>query len=192
MHISSTRWLAVLLTASAYGGVVEFDPPSMTIDTTGTSFGKFLVTISPLESLSSFAAYDMVIGSDDIDIFDWVTDPNVPCDGMDCRNWHGGKTGIYADDIRISGYDGPDDILFAPLLLGEIWIRIDGLAPGQYTILVDGERDGGISSVANVNDERELLFGSAVVTVIPEPTSLTLLLLGLATATTRRRKPVAS
>lgn len=190
MRIKLTGLFAVLLATTAHGGVVEFHEVNLKDEQLAETWLYYEVSIASLDSLSSFNTFGAVIGSDDLNLFFFYLSGDIPCEQIKCHYW-AQSTGIYPSDFLASfngnALNGESYEFSAPLILGWVSILRENLVPGNYTILVDGERDGGISSVGNANNERELLFGSTVVTIVPEPSSLTLLFYGVATVMLRRR-----
>ncbi|MCH7840883.1 MAG: hypothetical protein IID38_11710 [Planctomycetes bacterium] len=67
--------------------------------------------------------------------------------------------------------------LAPPLLLGSLTVDAAGLAIGEYAVIVDPDRDGGLSIVGLRGGAFESLNGMGVVRVIPDPGTLTLLAL---------------
>lgn len=175
-----------LVTTSAFGGMVAFDPAEVTINEgegAGLSFGVSVATGAGID----FESVDMIVGSDTIslDPADWAysaaaTTAFGPFIGTPADQ------PIYPDGIGgIGGFAfmGP---VTSPFDLGTLAVDASTLPLGDHYLSVDGDRDDGRSGVA-YGTESERIFGSAVIHVVPEPMTIALLGLG-AVGLLRRRK----
>ena len=171
--------VVVLINAGALGGTVTFNPTGPTpgvIDlNTGVTTAPFEVSVSS-SVLGSFNAFDIVIGSYDLQILagdDWVYSP--PWDEM-VRERPTSPAGLYVSDIHVWGFD-VDVPITPPTPIGTLIVDANGLDPGEYLIKVNSVWDGGVSQLQLLSrpTEPEALFGTAMVTVIPEPATAWLL-----------------
>lgn len=180
------RWTALALSvvalanSSAPGGIVAFDPLVQEVDLSGDTRTTFEVSIASLDTITWFNAFDIVLGSDDLEIFEWkwdtwsglFDDPGNVCYPGPCP-W---PMGIYPSDLLV-GWPLLGGQLAPPLLLGSLTVDAAGLAIGEYAVIVDPDRDGGLSIVGLRGGAFESLNGMGVVRVIPDPGTLTLLAL---------------
>lgn len=195
------RWTSVALSvvalanSSTLGGVVAFDPLVQEVDLSGDTRTTFEVSIASLDTMTSFNAFDIVLGSDNLEIVSWAwdswsglfDDPGYVCSPGPCP-W---PMGIYSSDLLV-GWPLLGGQLVPPLLLGLLTVDATGLAMGQYTVMVDPGRDGGLSMVGLQGGAFEPLNGIGLVRVIPDPGTLTLLALatmGLGRVATAKRSP---
>lgn len=182
-NVAVVSVLIGLISSSALGGMVGFDPSDTMIDRNVAPPGVFTVDVSiAATSLATYSSADVVFGSDDgltIMDFTWNT-PGVTrfFDSI-------AADPAYASAIKI-GYFGTESPSPSSQLLGTLTVDATGLADGEYNIVVNAENDGGASKVTSGTDV-DLLFGGATVNITPEPMTLSLLGLG-ALALLRRRR----
>ena len=156
-------------------GTVTFDPSAVEISAgEGADLSFDVWVASPWGLLESI---DMIIGSDTVpmDPEDWTYAP-----GMEPSGWayfaSPSPQSVYPFGIGGLGGFAFMGSVSSPILLGTLAIDASGLPVGDHSIMVDGERDDGRSNVAFGLDT-DPLFGSATITVIPEP--ITIVLLGV-------------
>lgn len=179
------RLAAVLVVAcfcgsSALGGMISFSPGEVTIDreVDDPVFTLDLTIASSVLDLIDSA--DMIVGSDDLAITNWVfadftrffesSEPN---------------TEFYSSGWKF-GFFGPPTSP-TDFLLGTLTVDTTGVADGDYTVVIDAARDNERSSGAFGTDT-DGMFGTAIVHIIPEPTTLSLLGLAALGLIRRRRK----
>lgn len=159
---------------------MTFDPRRVDVEPGGTAqFDLFLSA----ETLESFNVASVLPASNDLQIlsFDyaqsWIDANALPLIPPLA-------TGIFPSDLFFGGF------LSAPasgsVLIGTLTVGAGGLDIGEYEVFVDSSRDFGTSSIG-LNAEFETLSGSALVNVVPEPMTFSLLGLG-ALALLRRRR----
>jgi hypothetical protein len=167
-------------------GVIGFNPPMVIID---RAVDPPLFTIELFvqsSALTSFNVVDVVVGSNDgLELVDFDFDPGL--NGL-LETIHNPGPGYYLDDIKF-GYFHPENFLQNGVVLGDLFVDTTGLPNGDYYLLIDWEIDQGSSKVHNTNNSQvDFVTGSALVRIIPEPATLTLLGLSLAAAGSRRRR----
>ncbi len=170
----------VLAVSSARGGTIGFDPPIQVVDPSIDTQVVFDLTVESLVQMASFNAFDLVTGSDDLAVVRWEL--ALPYDCFDCESR---PVGFYPSDLKF-GWFGLAQQIGEGTLLGVLTVDVTGLAPGEYTVVVDPIRDGGLSTVT-LGVQSEPMSGAGKVVVIPEPATMTLLGLGGYLSLLRRR-----
>lgn len=168
------------LTAVAYAGTVSFEPQERVVDPAVSTRTTFEVVISETP-LGTFESVDLILGSDDLQITEWEFAFFVICDFGACAD----PAGVYPSDLQF-GWFGPP--VLPPFHLGTLTVDASGLGRGTYSVIVDAQRDGGRSTLA-LGTNIDTLFGSATVTVIPEPATLALLAIGAVFSFHRSPRP---
>lgn len=182
-NVAVVSLLIGLVSSTALGGMVGFDPSDTMIDRNVAPPGVFTVDVSiDATSLDTYNSVDVVFGSDDgLTIMDFTF--NTPGVTRFFETLIPDST--YASAIKI-GYFGSNTDTPSSQLLGTLTVDATGLADGVYNIVVNAETDGGASKLTFSTDV-DLLFGGATVNITPEPMTLSLLGLG-ALALLRRRR----
>ena len=186
-------WMVVACASShAFGGVISFDPVKIEINSSESTIGKFNVSVASMTEFGNvFNSFDVVFGSDDVDITGFVFDGGLAAVfGINGVDVPADPSSAWAHDADIGGFSftGGTSPVFA---LGSLTFDVGALPNGTYTIEVDPAIDGNRSKLKNSNfpAELELLTGTATINIIPEPATISLL--GLAAlALVRRRKSV--
>ncbi len=176
---------AVFMCSSAFGGTVAFDPVRVEIDPLVSTIGTFDVSVATADQVTSFTSVDIIMGSNDgLALTDFVLDPTFATlflfNAVDIP----ANPTVYASDIKAGGFGIAGQS--APILVGTLTFDAAGLDPGDYTIMVDSDVDGGRTKIG-LATATEGLFGSAVVTVIPEPATISLLAFGALALICRRK-----
>jgi hypothetical protein len=169
--------MVVVGTSNVFAGRVDFSPVSATVNP--GEMASFDVSIS-VESLEAFDSASLVVGSNDLGIGfsyaeSWIDQQALPPSAPV-------SAGIYPHDLFFGGFLSA---AVPSALVGTLTADTTGLAPGDYTVIVDSGADFDTSSLGLVAAS-ESLFGSATVTVVPEPATLALLGIG-GIAVLRRR-----
>ena len=169
--------------SAAFAGTVTFDPPhvevvagetvSMIVTVDQTDLGEFdsvgLLIVGPVEWPGIDFVYDLGF----LDHIGWP-DPGTP----DCK-W-------FCYGIVVGGSDFSGPIFKAPVVVGTVIFDTTSLTEGNYDIVVSaaGEEKlfGFALSVAAAGFTQEGLEGRATFTVIPEPSTLLLFVIGVLSA----------
>lgn len=171
-----TTFLAVMcVTASAWGGIVAFDPLVATLPPEGGTVA-FDVSLSS-EILSEFDAANIVFGSntaltlgsfvyDDafVDMSAFVMDPPIPA-------------GFYVSELRVGGFSTTGAYGAASVPFGTLTVTagpFDPVGSNSHVVWVDSALDANTSSLI-LHRDSEPVIGFGVVNVTPEPAALTLL-----------------
>ena len=175
----------VFMCSSAFGGTVAFDPVGGEIDLrTGVTTTTFDVSVATADQVTSFTSVDIIMGSNDgLMLTDFVLDPGFATFFLFNAVDIPASPPVYASDIKAGGFGVAAQS--APILVGTLTVDAAGLAVGDYTIVVDSGQDGGRTKIGLATDI-EGLVGSAVVTVIPEPATISLLAFGALAVICRR------
>ncbi len=183
----ATRLIVLLcLAGAAEGGTVVFSPPILVVNPSANPLATAVVHVSA-EEIDVFGAVDLLFLSDDLPLSafdygeDFVTATSLRAPPT--------TTGLDVDFAEHYLYVG--GLLNAPvssILVGTLTVDASGLAPGDYSVSVDPELDGGLSALT-LGAESEPLVGSAIVRVVPEPNALVITAIGLgAFAAANRRR----
>ena len=200
--VAAISLVTVFATSSAFGGLVTFGTGMVEIDITapGPHTATFDVTIES-STIDVFTAVDLIFGSDRL---------TIPADGFTysddtigavIASVIGGGAGstlappygcfgscVYASEAFVGTFasDGfPNALLF-----GTLTVDAAGLDIGEYSVMVDSERDGGVSQLIfsfEGVDFFDPLNGIGIVHVVPEPATIALLGLGAIGLLRRRR-----
>lgn len=177
--------LAVVLFtgSSAFAGVITFGTGDTIVIDRGVDPTNFSIDLTvTAQDAASFAGADVIVGSDNLAMtgFAWGFDPGGFAT-IDPPN-----SGFYASQIGF-GFFQPGATNAAPFLLGTLQVETVGLVDGFYAININADLDSGRSAL-QISTGTEGLFGTAVVHIVPEPATLSLLALGAIGLISRRRK----
>ena len=183
-------WMLVACASShAFGGIVGFNPPKIEIDLAVSTLGKFSVSVASMTQFSNvFTSFDIVFGSDDVDITGFVFDGAIPgIFPLNAIDVPASPTSAWTYDADIGGVSFTGGTS-PPFLLGSLTFDTALLAPGTYMIEVDPTMGGAPSELKNsaFPGQSELLTGIGTINVIPEPATISLL--GLAALVLVRRR----
>lgn len=174
------RSLAILLTITALGcqtaqaGVVLFDPPEITIDpSTGPTTGAFTVTVVSDQALID--NIKLILASEDVALTGFDYEPAMLF-AFGPFAVSPQLFGLWPHDLVVGGFSASGAIR-SPLVLGTLEVDASGLSPGDYELFSDPVC---FSCTFPLPEPPESFSGAALVHVIPEPTSIGLLLIGCA------------
>lgn len=170
-----------LANAYAFAGTVSFTPTTdATVDRAAGDPSTVSFEVRAIgDGLTTFEAVDIVFGSDDLTFtgFEFATFTRF-FEGID----NPANRSSLANDLKLGFFGLP---VASGSLLGTLTVDTAGLADGVYSITVDSALDNQVSTIA-LGVVSETLTGSAAVTVVPEPATMTLL--GLAAVGLLRRR----
>jgi len=174
-------------------GTIGFNPPMVIIDR-AVDPPMFNMEMTVLDTVFlRFNAVNVVVGSNDgLELVDFTFNPALM---GDLENVENPGPGVYLDDIKFGYFKLHEDTPYPGYLqesvdLGTLSVDTTGLPNGDYYILVDWEMDQGRSFLSTdfPGQAEEFLKGSALVRIVPEPATLSLLCLGFAGVALRRRR----
>ncbi len=156
--------LASLSCACALGETVRFEPAIRTVDLgTGVTTTTFEVHVESTTGVATFNSIDLLIGSDNLVpsafAFDAAFEANMDFENAEIIVDPPG----YVSAIFAGGFAAA--ALTRPILVGTLTVDAAGLAPGDYMVEVNADKDGGASVIALLTN-LDPLFGSATVTVV--------------------------
>lgn len=159
----------------AWAGTVVFDPPTAEIDVGEGADLSFDLWVST--EMGFIELLDMILGSSTVPMH-----PGHWRYSMEIYVAAGSLGPPVYQDVYSYGLDGIGFFAFmgplaSPVHLSTLAIDASGLPVGDHFVLVDGQYDNGRSNVW-LGTECDLLFGSAMISVIPEPATLALVGLG--------------
>jgi hypothetical protein len=173
--------------STAFGGTVVFSPnPAGPIDNSGGAVPVALQVSIGESIFTTINSFDVLMGSDTLQIDNFVFAAGIPGAFPLNSIANPANPPVYADDISIGGF-AFSAVTAAGLPLGTLNITVPaGLAPGDYFIDVNSQRDNNRSVLGGATGG-DPLSGRALIHVVPEPATISLLgLAGLALL--RRRK----
>jgi hypothetical protein len=155
-----------------FGGTIVFDPPTALVDpSTSVSTATFDVSTASSQA-PAVDSVDIIIGSDDLRFVPELWESYAPwhtlippCDPGPCVD----------SEMYVGGF-APSPVV-PPTRFGRLTVDTAGLAPGNYTVLVDSTRDH--FSAVGLSGVGEAVFGVGHVTVVPEPSIVVLLIVGV-------------
>ena len=175
-------WVLVgaLLATPGWGGSVVFDPPTAAVSA-GT---PVIVNVTALPQTGSPYNYgSFVFGSNDVAGFDFAYHP-------DWSNAFGGSPftpeyneelgeTFYAQQVRVGGYQSGLPLPYPSLALGSLTIDTTDMALGPHVVLVDFTLDG-LSKFAYLGEggSNDPVYGTFSFTIVPEPGTVALAVLG--------------
>lgn len=164
----------LVCSATAFGGIATFNPSPVIIDPAVSTTANVGVTVAagPIEALQTV---DMIIGSDSLNITGFAYDAAFVAGSAFRLTPIVDGSAVYANTVQLGGFL---NAATPSVLVGLVGIDAAGLAPGEYELLVNGDRDQGISALGSALGDVESLSGRVLVQVVPEPA--TLLILGAA------------
>lgn len=157
--------LLVLSTLAAGQDNVQFVPSEVHVYPPAT--GTAEVWVSPTET-ASVGSVDLVIGSDTLEQISFAYAQSL-LDAATFVDDPPGPHGLYPTDVRCGGFFS--DPVAVPVLVGTVTIHGNGLAGGEYDLVVDSVRDMGFSSAGYSDGQgshQEFLAGSALVVIHEE------------------------
>jgi len=169
--------VALLASASSlFAGTVTFSPNPIVIDPfNGPSTAQLAVSVAATE-FGTLQSVDLVIGSDDLDISNFVYDPGfISATAFRSTPTYDNLPQVYPFNAQLGGFLNEDA---ASILVGSFTIDAAGLAAGDYSVEVSSVLDDGRSGLGSPLGDVEGLLGSVRVQVVPEPATLALLCLG--------------
>jgi|GEM_PF-2524140 len=164
-----------MMSSSVSAGTVAFDPPVQIVDPSVSTLASFQLSLSSA-TVPTFIAFTAVLGSDDLVLTDWQPGPvfpgTCPVGGCDLPP----STSFYPSSFKIGFSIDPSPVPLGELL-GTLTVDAASLAPGDYAVVIDPDRDTGFSALTTPFGE-EPISGVGIVRVVPEPASLILLGIG--------------
>jgi hypothetical protein len=169
-----------LSAASATAATVSFVPQTPTTVQQGEAV-LFNIVVSE-SNLVTFDSVFMLAGSDRVLGFEFEYDSSF-LSNTSIPPPPPAFYGVFTTDIGFGGDDFSPPFFSAPLLVGTLIIDTAAAGLGQHEVFVSTDHEmnffGGASFLW-LGSKMEFLEGRATFTVVPEPTSLVVLLLGAA------------
>lgn len=161
--------MMALAGGSALGGQVTFEPDRQIVDPdTGVTTTSFVVSVSS-DMLDRIASARLLFTADALVVTDFMLDAdfrsNFDLTFVDTGGTGTFFSGINVEVVNLSGTAAQ----MLPAVVGTLTVETAGLAPGEYTVAVNADADGGRSVLSDVAlpEIADALFGSATVAVIP-------------------------
>ncbi|MBI1824977.1 MAG: PEP-CTERM sorting domain-containing protein [Planctomycetes bacterium] len=176
--------VVAMVGSSAFAGIATFTPSPQPDVQQGTPTVTMELTVSA-QQLQNFDGADLVLNSDVPFTFAYSgafkTAANAFTLYADApTNLVAGLPvglGIRANDLYVSGAASTAGAFGSSIDVGTITLATAALPLGDYSIFISSDADGGTSSI-NRQGVTEFIEGTGSFTVVPEPASIGLMLIG--------------
>ncbi|MCP4591094.1 MAG: PEP-CTERM sorting domain-containing protein [bacterium] len=176
--------VVLLLAAPSFGGYADFTPAIVDNVIAGT---PIIVDVDLVEDgLGDFDAAFALIGSDSATNLsfsfstDWTTEFSTTYGPTNADG------GLYAQGVYVGGEGGSG---VGGITMGTLTIDTTGMLDGDYTVEIDSGYDddtSGLYSGYGEEEDFEDLYGVFDFTIVPEPSGLALMALGVVAMLRRR------